>query len=322
MLKYFLLLLSGKVKEMNKMNKLGIVLIIMALAGCTANPPKQEIKIGILPIEDALPIVVAEQEGIFSKHGLNVEIIKFQSALERDSALTANELHAVITDPVAVILLGEAGYNMKIVSLCLGKTPEEGVFAILASPNSSISSVKDLEGGKIAISSNTIIEYVTDSLLKEYNVNAEKIEVKKIPIRMQMLLDDKVEAATLPEPLASLAVHKGAKLIVSDAMLNKSISQTVIAFREDFIRENPQAIEKFLQAYKEAVEKINSQPSKYRSLFIEIARVPEPIANSYPMPTYPEPEPLGKENFLSVYEWAKNKGLIKKEISYEDIIYD
>jgi len=283
---------------------------------------KIKLRFGVLPIEDTLPIFVADEEGIFDEKGLKVEIVNFQSALERDSALTAGEIDGVITDPLAVILLRNSGYDLKIVSIGLGMTPEEGVFAILASPESGIDEISDLEGRKIAISSNTIIEYVTDVILNEYGITAEKENVKSIPLRMQMLTESKIDAATLPEPLASLAVHNGAKLIIADSELNRSVTQTVIVFDNGFIKSNPEAVEKFLDAYGEAVKRINENPDKYRDIFIEKARIPAPLTESYRMPHYPEPQKYPEEFYSEVVDWAFEKGLISEKMPYEDAIYD
>ena len=304
-----------------------IAAIAVLFAGCVAEKPEKEvsekvkIKVGLLPIEDTFPVIIADEEGLFEKHGIEVEVIPFQSALERDAALEAGEIDACIADPLAVMLLRNAGYDVRIVSLCLGATPEEGVFAILAAPNSSINTVEDLEGKKIAISSNTIIEYVTDIMLKSKGVkNVEKVEIKQIPVRMQTLLANKVDAATLPEPLASLAVFRGAKLIMSDAMMNRSISQTVIVFRGSIIDSKPDAVKAFLKAYGEAVEEINANPEKYRQEFVEKARIPPDIAEKYKMPTYPQPQPYPEEFYREVHEWAMDKGLLSKEIPYEEAV--
>ena len=226
--------------------EIAITLILIAIAiaccGCITNTNQEEggsivatkIKIGLMPDEATLPYYVAAQEGIFTNHGLDVEIIPFQSAMERDSALIAGEIDAAENDPVGVILMRNAGYDLKIVSLELQETPAKMRFAIIASPASNISSVADLEGKKIAISMNTIIEYITDTLVGDTEVKVKKVEVKKVPLRMQMLLSNEIDAATLPEPLASYALYKGAKLVISDSMLNRTISQTVIVFRADF----------------------------------------------------------------------------------------
>ncbi len=310
------------------MRKLVFVLIAIVLlfAGCAEKPAekpseKAKIRVGLLPIEDTFPVYVAKDEGIFAKYGIDVEVVPFQSALERDAALESGDIDACIADPLAVILLRNAGYDVRIVSLCLGATPEEGVFAILAAPNSGINSVGDLEGKKIAISSNTIIEYVTDIMLKSYGVkNVEKVPIKQIPVRMQTLLAGKVDAATLPEPLASLAVSKGARLILSDAMMNRSISQTVIVFRGAIIDSKPDAVKAFLKAYGEAVKRINANPANYRQKFIERARIPADVTKTYRMPVYPQPQPYPEEFYKEVHEWAMEKGLLKKEIPYEKAV--
>ncbi len=187
----------------------------------TASPAAPDsLKIGLLLIEDSVPFYIAEQEGYFEQEHLEVELIPFLSALERDSALIAGALDGAISDPVGAILLDRGQGILKITSLGLGKTPGEGVFAILAAPGSGIERLDELKNQQIAVSNGTIIEYVTDRLLTESgfsDAEIKKIEVKKMPIRMQMLLSGSVKAATLPEPLASIAAGKGAKILASYA---------------------------------------------------------------------------------------------------------
>ncbi|MET1125175.1 MAG: MetQ/NlpA family ABC transporter substrate-binding protein [Archaeoglobaceae archaeon] len=298
------------------MKRLLPLVALILLSGCSQHG--EELKVGILPIEDSLPIVVADEEGIFEAHGLSVEVVHFSSAVERDAALMAGEVDAVITDPLAVLLLRDKGYDVKIASICLGVTPKEGVFAILASPGSQIESVEDLEGKEIAVSLNTIIDYALDVMLSEYGIkNYTKVSIPKIPLRLQALLSGEVEVAVLPEPLASYAVSKGAKLILSDAMLNESVTQTVIVFRSDV---DSETVRKFLEAYGEAVDWINADKEKYREKFVEIARIPEEIAEVYPIPDYPKPQKFPREFYDRYVQWALERGLISRQIPYEEVV--
>jgi ABC-type nitrate/sulfonate/bicarbonate transport system substrate-binding protein len=187
-----------------------LMLAVFILTASSA-PASAPLKIGLLPIEDAVPFYVAEQEKMYAKENLQVELIPFQSALERDSALSAGAIDGAIDDPIGAILLDKGQGRLKITSICLGEKPAEGIFAILAAPGSGLKTVSDLKGVEIAVSNSTIIEYVTDRMLARQGFKAEeikKIEVVKMPIRMQMLLSDAVKAATLPEPLASIAVKR------------------------------------------------------------------------------------------------------------------
>ena len=114
--------------------EIAITLILIAIAvaiaccGCITNTntnqggegegsriaTNMKIKIGALPNEATLPYYVAAQEGIFTNHGLDVEIIPFQSAMERDSALIAGEIDGGGNDPVSVALMRNAGLILKL----------------------------------------------------------------------------------------------------------------------------------------------------------------------------------------------------------------
>lgn len=282
----------------------------------------QPLKLGLLLIEDSVPFYIAEQENYYGHENLKVELIPFLSALERDSALAAGAIDGAIADPVGAILFDKGRGQLKITSLCLGETPGEGVFAILASPKSGFTSVNDLKKVEIAVSSSTIIEYVTDRLLEEKGFNKEeikKIEVKKMPIRMQMLLSDSVKAATLPEPLASIAAGKGARVLITDANSAKSLSQTVIVFRSETLDKKKMEVAKFFNAYSRAVKAINTDPEKYRKLFVEKGRIPPFLAENYTIPTYPIPAPFSRSLYQPVIEWLTAKQLVGR-LPYESIV--
>lgn len=282
----------------------------------------ESLRIGVLLIEDSVPLYVAQQEGFYADAKLEVDLVPFLSALERDSALAAGALDGAIADPVGAILFDKGQGRLKITSLCLGEKPGEGVFALLASPNSGIRTVEELKHVEIAVSTATIIEYVTDRMLEQYGFapgEIRKIEVKKMPIRMQMLLADSVKAATLPEPLASIAAGKGARVLVTDAEAENSLSQTVIVFRSAVLRDRKKEVAGFFHAYGKAVQAMNSQPENYRQLFVEKGRIPPFLAKTYPIPTYPLPKPFDAELYQAVIDWLAAKQLVEP-IPYQSIV--
>ena len=54
------------------------------------------VRIGILPIVDALPFFVAKEKGFFKGLPLPVELIPFRSAVERDAAFQTGKLDAYL----------------------------------------------------------------------------------------------------------------------------------------------------------------------------------------------------------------------------------
>lgn len=298
---------------------LAAVLILLAVSGC-AGEKSSVMKIGLLPNVESLPFYVALEKGYLHDEGIDVELVVFESAVERDSAVQAGEVDGALGDILAVAALNNSGAPVKIVSLALGETGREGRFAILSSPESGITRPEDLKNIPVSISTNSIIEYVTDNLLKEAGLKPDEIKkeaIPKIPVRYNLLMENKIQAACLPDPQAALAESKGARLVLDDTSSN--LSQTVIFFSDKYLVNNSKSVQKFLNAYARAAEDINVNPSNFKDLLIEKARVPQEAADIFTMDRYPAPRLPEKEQVSSVVSWMASKGLIKTQFTYEDL---
>lgn len=295
------------------------VLTMIAASGCTERK-ESTMKIGLLPIVESLPFYVALDKGYFNEEGINVELVVFESAVERDSAVQAGEVDGALGDILAVAALNNGGSPVKIVSLALGETGREGRFAILSSPGSGITSPEQLKNIPVSISTNSIIEYVTDNLLAEAGLKPDEIKkeaIPKIPVRLNLLMENKIKAACLPDPQAAMAENKGARLVIDDTSSN--LSQTVIYFSDKHLDKDGKSVVKFLNAYAKAAKDINESPASYRDLLIEKARVPKEAIDVFAMDRYPAPLLPTREQVDRVINWMHAKGLIKIHFSYEDL---
>ncbi len=320
-------------EDTNRMKKSKRIILIISIfvismmlgTGCSADKSdsaNNKLKIGALPIEDILPILVAQRQGYFTDEGIEVELIPFQSAVESQSAIQSGQLDGMITDTIVAILLNNSGLDVKITSLTLGATPEEGRFAIVAAPDSNINSSVDLRGKTIGISNNSIIEYVTDSLLEEVGVDPSevtKISVPKIPVRLEMLLNNQIDAITVPDPLVSFAEFRGSKIIIEDTV-NQNLSQAVVIMTPKALEEKSDTLKLFYVAYTKAVKDINSNPAEFKDLLVENVNIPEPIADSYNIQKYPEPQLPQQEEIENVIKWLEGKQLLNEPPAYKDLI--
>ncbi|HCW50997.1 MAG TPA: hypothetical protein DGR79_02870 [Clostridiales bacterium] len=309
-----------------------LVVLTVSGTGCRPGPDvagddgasPEPITVGLLPIVDSLPFFVADRNGYFTEAGVEVDLQVYQSALLRDTALQSGEIDGMVGDILAALALKDSGTDVRIVSICLGATPDEGRFAILAAPDSGIETVDDLRGVEIALSPNTIIEYVVDRLLTSHGFAPEEIRdlvVTKIPDRFQMLMSGQIQAACLPDPLAAFAEHQGARLVLDDTG-DLNVSQSVIIFTGSAIAHNPEGISRLLEAYSRAVEAINADPDAFRELMVEMARLPEPIKDTYPVDHFPSPQVPTKGQVEAVIEWMEAKDLLGTSLTYEDIVTD
>lgn len=319
-----------KVYDSRSLRKWSLVVAILLLAamvaGCgTDRGEAPTVKLGLLPIVDNLPFWVAEQEGFFAREGVQVDLVFFESAMERDAALTAGQIDGALGDILALAALNSSGTKARAVSIGQGVTPEEGRFAILSAPNSGITSPEQLKGVEIAMSLNSIIEYVTDQLLVNEGLQPEeikKIAILKIPQRLEALLNGTVKAAVLPDPLAALAELRGANLVLDDTRDN--ITQTVIFFRDKTLTQNSGEVKSVMRAYAAAVEQIQAEPEKYKGILAEKARVPAEVLEAgdrtgmtivFSAPATPREEDINK-----VLDWMNQRGLLGNAVSYEDLV--
>lgn len=318
----------------------GLMLMLVMLAGCASSGKQQSgqtsqkeqasqsatnkpIRLGVLPIEDNLPLYVAESDKLFEKAGIKVELVPFASALERDAALQAGRIDGEVADLVAVGLLKKGGTDVKVASIGLGATPQEGRFALLLSPKSTAKVPADLKNVPIAVSQNTIIEFVTDMLLRDAGLaqgEIKKVSIPKIPVRLQMLASGELQAAVLPDPLATLAAKQGAKVLLDDTKLTKNLTQTVILFSQSAISDNKEAIRKVVEIYGTAGKAMTDNPEKYRPLLIEKAKIPAPIKDTYKSPTFTKPQLPKVEDIDRVMNWMVEKKLLDKAYTYNELV--
>ena len=280
-----------------------------------------QLKVGVLPILDALPMYVAEAEGYFKEQNLQAELVLFPSALERDSAFVGGQIDGLLNDPVATALFNKETDRARIVRLAFKGNESMAMMVVLAAPGSRIASVKDLKGVPIGISSNSIIEYTTDRLLQAGGLTAgdiNKTEVTKIPVRAEMLAKGQLQAATMPEPLASLAVQQGAKVVTDDS--KTGTGKSVISFSQTALSKNGDAVKRFLAAYEKGVEAINKNPEKYRDLMVDKAKVPESLRTTLRVPAYAKAQLPAQEDITDIVQWMTDKKLLDKPIAYDKMV--
>ena len=66
-------------------------LFSLALTACAPASEPTTLKIAVLPVIDALPMYVAQQEGLFEKHKVSVTFVPVASAPERDQLVSAGQ---------------------------------------------------------------------------------------------------------------------------------------------------------------------------------------------------------------------------------------
>lgn len=331
----------GSIVRMKSLVLMVALVAALALVGCAggqstdavqpevAEVAASPIRFGTLPTEDALPLWVAGDKGYFEEEGLpSFEIVVFQSAQERDAALAAGAIDAYMGDLIASANLEASGSKVTLATVMLGADQSQGRFGVVAAKGweggAGATGIAKLAGVPVGTSSATIQEYVLDGLMAEAGVAPADVkveEVKKVPVRFELLMAGKIEAAALPEPFLSLAEMEGAVLLADDTSSKANLSQTVLGVSDDFMRAEggTQAVDAMLRAWDRAVADINADPDAFRALLIEQARLPKPLEATYRLNAYPTHALPEKAEVDAVLTWMRDKGYLKAEVTYEDL---
>ena len=300
-------------------------LLALVLGACAPSAaPATTLRIGVLPILEALPMYVALSQGTFAEEGLQVEFIPAASAAERDQLMQAGQIDGMINDLVSTLLYNQQQVQIVIVRFARVASAQDPAYRILASAGSGITGIDGLRGVPIGVSEGTVIEYVTDRLLQAEGLTADEIEivaVPKIPDRLALLDSGELQAATLPDPLASLALQSGAVLIIDDTA-HPEYGTSVLSFRKAIVDQNPQAVRAFLRALEAATAEVNADPGKWSTLLTENKLVPAPLVGTYQLPTFPSASVPSEAQYADVLDWAIAGGLITGSAAYADSVDD
>ncbi|MCB2290359.1 MetQ/NlpA family ABC transporter substrate-binding protein [Clostridium sp. CS001] len=312
---------------MNKLKKILSIItatsLVLSLTACSpkneaAPVSKQTLNFGAMSSIDAVPIVIANEKGFFKKEDLEVNLQTFKNSKDRDAAFLGRNLDGIIGDEVAISLYQNADFNVKITGVT------DGDFMLIANSKSGIKSISDIKGKSVAISEKTAIEYTLDKVLEKNSLEPKDVKksvVPAIPTRLEMLRNNNVDAALLPEPFATLAIKDGGILLGSAS--NLATYPSVTAFTQKAIESKSTEIKAFYKAYNEAVDYINStQISEYEDTIIKTVGYPEDMKGKITLPKFRKNALPSEAEVKSAIDWTVKNGLVKKTLNPKDLMSD
>jgi NitT/TauT family transport system substrate-binding protein len=310
-----------------KIGLLFLMAVTLITLGCSSGngwsavaPASEEqpvLKIGSLPRIFDLVLYAAQQDGIFRKNNVKVEIVPFRSVVERNTAFLAGQLDGFVDSIYEAINLNKDGPNCLVV----GHNLMPNMFVIVVSPTSGITSPVQLKGKDIATSTATIMEYGLDELLASQGISGREVNyvnVPNMPLRLEMLAQGKLAAAILTPPLSEQAIASGDKLLLDDSQ--KLLAGPGLIFSNNALKSKSEGIARFVRSWQDSIKLINSSPDKYRTLLVSTAGVPETLAGSYKVPVFPEVRLPTQDELSVLTKWMRSKNMLTQDVPYEKVV--
>ncbi|BCG93491.1 ABC transporter substrate-binding protein [Mesorhizobium sp. 131-2-1] len=207
-----------------------------------------------------LPVFVAEELGLFAKHGIAIEYKRFGSVDKATSAVLEGEADLAITPPEGAVADFVKGGELRIVAANAVRLP----MSIVARPE--IGSLADLKGKNIGTSSLTegtaiYTQIVLASQGLRYPGDYQFVLAGIHTKRWEALQLGEIDCAPQPAPWNFLAEDQGYKLIGEVNEFIPEIVFTAIIGRSSWLQANRELVIRFIKALIEA-HAITNDPTR------------------------------------------------------------
>jgi len=240
-----------------------------------AAPEKKDLKVGFIPITCATPIIMAHPLGFYSKHGLNVEVVKTAGwAVIRDKTLNKEYDAAHMLSPMPLAITLGAGsnpipYTMPAVENINGQA------ITLAIKHKDKRDPKTWKGFKFAVPFDySMHNYLLRYYVAEHGIDPDTdIQIRAVPPPEMVanLRADNIDGFLAPDPVNQRAVYDGVGFI---HMLSKDIWDRhpccAFAASKEFVSQSPNTYAALLKAIIDATA-FAAKPENRRQIAEAIA---------------------------------------------------
>jgi NitT/TauT family transport system substrate-binding protein len=174
-----------------------------------------KIKVSFLPAEPAVLVTYAKHRGMFTKQGIDAEMVPRTDPQVILGALLSGDVQFSGTHSGAAALLKSRGAPIKIVASGALYDPKNPTSGVVSGKGRSIKGPRDLVGKTILIDGpNTIAEIGVLEWLKKGGVSKSDVKISYVPFvdMLAALSKGTVDAAFVPEPFLTMAQQQGLKV--------------------------------------------------------------------------------------------------------------
>src|ERR1700751_458939 len=203
-----------------------------------------------------IPPWMAREAGIFTKHGLEVEVIATPSGVEGMSALIAGEVQFLQIAGGTTVSAALGGGDVTI----LGTTIDTFVQNLMVRPE--IEKAEQLKGKSLGISRfGTSIDTGARVALRHFGLVPEKdvaiVQVGSVEATVLAMQGNRVQAGILSFPSIARAKKLGQRVLLDIGALGIPYASTGMTNRGRLVREDPDLVRRYMAAQIEGIAPAN-----------------------------------------------------------------
>jgi NitT/TauT family transport system substrate-binding protein len=276
------------------MRKLLAGMIGLAAALAAGAAAAEKIQVGCTATSDCASAMVATDEGIFKKHGLDVEMVLIGLNSNIPAALLSNSIQ--IGGPTSTVFLQSVDGGLDLVAVAgastMNKTANDAIAAFVRK-DVVIKEPKDFVGKKVgAPGLGAFLHVLFRKWLMEKGVDPKGVNFVEVtfPTMNDVLKSGTVDAVLTAEPFVARMTAAGTGYVGARYASELARTEPIIfyAASREWADKNPDAVKKFREAIAEAAVIVNSDRDKASAAISKFTKQPLELVKLNP-PNHAEP---------------------------------
>ncbi|BCB89929.1 ABC transporter substrate-binding protein [Phytohabitans suffuscus] len=276
------------------------------------------------PLGHLAPIYIAQDRGIFAKHGLKVEVDTETSDLTSVPSVLAGKVDFATGDLTTLIVARSKGLDVKAVVPASASTGKAGADygALVVSGKSGITSPKQLDGKTVAVNILTnIAAAAAREAIRADGGDPESVKLVEIPFPQvpAAISEGRVDGAWVVEPFLSAAKAQGA-VPVGWGFTDLAEDLTVSAWYTSgaFAKQKPQVASAFRDAVREAYAYAREHEDEIRAKIPTFTEITPEVAGRITLTGWRDE--VSRQAAEKLVGYAQRDGLITTAPDLDELI--
>lgn len=306
-------------------NMFGYALIGTCMAASSTYAAEKAVVYQAFQSIQYLPLYVAMNEGLFTKHGLEVQKVTAGGGAQGVAAVIGGHADFSLQDPMTAVMANLKGASLVNVAMVVSGVP----VWMVAPVDSPIKSVDDVKGQTLstAIPPSTST-YLIQNLLKEKGLSSTKLNTVAIGTEIAPVSAGRAAAAVLYQPQVEQALSNGYKIVYDFAKQYDGVyAFSTIDVLKSTIQKRPQMVQSFVSAIADAEKLMQTSPQvAYRVAVAEFPSLDKSVVEAavkrmLEQKIYPATPSISKQAFQAGLDLQVSIGNIKAgEVTYESAV--
>lgn len=268
---------------------------LVGVSACRSSAPKerQPVRVGVSLLRISQPVFVAADRGFFAARGLDVELVRFDTAQPFADELATGRLDAAGYVALPILFGREGGPPAVRLATAIVEEDAHPLSFLLVLRDSPLHTPAQLRGKTIGVLPTLAYRRWLEAVLAKAGLAPADVTITPIapPLQVEALAQKGVDALFTGDPMATAAIARVARPLRPGAEVPRALGSPFLfgafAISERLTTERPAVAQALVDALDEAIDLLDDDEQAGRAAMTGYLREPErPFVDRFPPTSY------------------------------------